>query len=347
MAFKTNDIIFLLGAGASAEANIPISSEMITKVNELIKSEWTDYEELYYLLKSAIQYADGIQGKRDDNFNIERLFNVLNELIKKEEHPLYPFIGSWNIRFNEIIGDKDFEKIRNFQEKILNELKEWVDLKDKRKASYFKKFENLRREYAPFRIFTLNYDLCIETVFQKNDNIKIERGFDINRKWDYKLRSEYEPENEPDIFLYKLHGSIDWERNEETGEVVYSDGSVKKPNLIFGTAYKLQYVDPFLFLFSEFRYFSLKSRLIIVIGYGFADEHINGLLSQALKQDKARKILYISKSRDKSYVAFKLKCGEDQIIVEEYKAKEFFEKKLNLKELEPYFPEVEDDIFSD
>ena len=347
MAFKTDEIIFLMGAGASADADILVSTEMIDRVEKQIKNEWAEYEALYYLVKSATQYADGIQGKKDYDFNIERLFNVLNELLKKEEHPLYPFIGSWNIRFNEVIGDKNFEKIKGFQDKILNELKEWVDLKDTRKASYFKKLESFRREYAPFRIFTLNYDLCIEKVFQNIEDMRIERGFNDERKWDYKLISEHEVGNEPDIILYKLHGSIDWERNEETGEITYSDGSVKKPNLIFGTAYKLQYVDPFLFLFSEFRYFSLKTKLIVIIGYGFGDEHINGLLSQALKQDKKRKILYISKSNDEKFVMKKLSCHREQIVIEKYWAKEFFENELKLQRFESYFPEIRDDIFSD
>jgi SIR2-like protein len=347
MAFKTDEIIFLFGAGASSDANIPISTRMIEKVDELIKNDWSQYKTLYHLVKSATQYADGIQGKKNDDFNIERLFNVLNELIKKEEHPLYPFIGSWNIRFNEIIGDKDFEKIKDFQDLILNELKEWVDLKDKRKAAYFKKLQNFRKEYAPFRIFSLNYDLCIEKVFEDNDNFRIERGFNKERKWDSKLISEYEPDNEPDIILYKLHGSIDWQRNEETGEVVYSDGTVKKPNLIFGTTYKLQYVDPFLFLFSEFRYFSLRSKLVIIIGYGFGDEHINGLLSQALKQDKKRKILYLSKNEKEEFIINKLNCHSDQVIIEKLYAKEFLEKELKLQKLESYFPEEKDDIFGE
>lgn len=352
MAYKRDEIIFLLGAGVSAEAKIPMSSEMINKVEELLKTEWKQYEKLYYLVKSAIQYADGIQGRYDDNFNIERLFNVINELVKKEEHPLYPFIGSWNIRFNEIIVDNDrneekgYKKIEEFQKKILTELKEWIKLKDKRKANYFKTLEKFRKEYEPFRIFTLNYDLCIEEVFQSEQSFRIERGFNNDRKWDYKKFSEYDESETPDIFLYKLHGSIDWERDEKTKEVSYIDGIAKSPELIFGTAYKLQYVDPFLFLFSEFRHYSLRAKLIIIIGYGFGDEHINGIVAQALKQDDTRKILLISKSKDEKTVAKKLNLeNTNQIIIEKFNAKEYLEKKLAVNELYKYFPEKEDDEF--
>jgi len=352
MAFKRDEIIFLFGAGASAEAQIPMSSEMIKKVEELLKTEWQQYEKLYYLVKSAIKYADGIQGKDDDNFNIERLFNVINELVKKEEHPLYPFIGSWNIRFNEIIGeydsigDKGYKKIKEFQKKILTELKEWIKLKDKRKAKYFKILKNFKKEYTSFRIFTLNYDLCIEEVFQNEQEFRIERGFNNDRKWDYKRFSEFEESDEPDIYLYKLHGSIDWERAAKTKEVSYIDGIAKNPELIFGTAYKLQYVDPFLFLFSEFRHYSLRAKLIIIIGYGFGDEHINGILTQALKQNDSRKILLVSKGKDEEYVANKLNLDNtNQIIIEKFNAKEYLENQLMINELYKYFPEKEDDEF--
>ena len=91
----------------------------------------------------------------------------------------------------------------------------------------------------------------------------------------------------------------------------------------------------------------MKSKLIVIIGYGFGDEHINGLLSQALKQDRNRKIFYVSKSNDENFVMTKLSCNSAQIIIEKYNAKEFFEKKLQLYEFETHFPEMEDDIFGD
>ena len=39
------------------------------------------------------------------------------------------------------------------------------------------------RYSLPLKIFTLNYDLCIEEAL---DDITIERGFNDERLWDYK-----------------------------------------------------------------------------------------------------------------------------------------------------------------
>jgi hypothetical protein len=350
MSFRRDDIIFLFGAGVSREADIPMSSKMIDNVEELIQAnnDWYQYKDLYNLIKSAIRYADGIQGKESINrFDIERLYNVLNELIKKEEHPLYPFIGSWNIRFNEIIKD-DFEKIKTFQRLILDELKKWVDIRFIDKANYFRSLKDFRIQYNnPLRIFTLNYDLCIEKTL--NSEVKIERGFNDEHKWDYKLITDYHQDNTPDVFLYKLHGSIDWERDEETGEVSYLDGLPKEPDLIFGSEYKLQYIDPYLFQFSEFRHYTLKSKLIIIVGYGFGDEHINGILTQSLKQSSDRKLLFVSPdaSEEINKIRKALNLSDDsQIETLNVGAKEFFENKLKIEEFEKYFPDLkEEDIW--
>ena len=53
-------------------------------------------------------FADGLEGIFDEKvpFNIERLVNVLEELQKKERHALYPFVGAWNPKLQELAGTK-------------------------------------------------------------------------------------------------------------------------------------------------------------------------------------------------------------------------------------------------
>ena len=76
MMFKKDEIIFLIGAGASSDAGILTSCKMIEDLERLLKQErsWKEYAPLYNYIKSAIVYADGIQGNFDQtNYNIERL----------------------------------------------------------------------------------------------------------------------------------------------------------------------------------------------------------------------------------------------------------------------------------
>ncbi|MCA3052438.1 MAG: hypothetical protein ING54_05190, partial [Rhodocyclaceae bacterium] len=93
--FKKDEVIVLLGAGASVDAGIPHSAEMVRQIEKLIENEWNQFKDLYNYVRSAIFYADGIRGTFDGNvsYNIERLVVALDELSRREEHPLYPFIG--------------------------------------------------------------------------------------------------------------------------------------------------------------------------------------------------------------------------------------------------------------
>ena len=354
--FKENDIIFLLGAGASANAGIPVSAEMVKRIENLItdkESEWNKYKDLYYLIKSGVNYSSGLTGELPQ-FNIETLLFVLEELVQKEKHLLYPFIGSWNIRFNEVIKD-DFKLISSFQKKIKKKLKDWVGIEDASTAEYFKYFKKLKDELNhSLRIFTLNYDKCIEVnTNNAGYEFTLERGFEKDtRKWNHKRISERVRDDEPDIYLYKLHGSIDWKRDKQTNIVKYVDNEALYPDLIFGTQNKLTYSDPYLFLFSEFRHYTLNSRLIVCIGYGFADEHINGLIEQALKQDSNKKILSVMKGTEKEerelkkFIANKINIPNDKIIIEKSEAKAFFENKLNLEYFTEIFPiEENGDLF--
>ncbi len=243
---RENDIMILTGAGCSVEAGIPESKEMIGKLEELINNDndWKKRSNLYYYVKSSILYSDGIQGKFDDNFDIERLVNVLSELEKKEHIVLYPFIGSWNTRLLEVI-DPEFKNVKEFKRKIIEQLKMWVQIDNYKLAEYYKNFFCFQSEFNhPVRIFSLNYDMCLEKNIIANKDI--ERGFDPNTKtWDctrFEQREDREPSS---IYLYKLHGSIDWKRDTEKGNILKEvDAIPETPDLIFGTNYKMQYIDP-------------------------------------------------------------------------------------------------------
>ena len=330
---RENDIMILTGAGCSVEAGISESKKMIEKLEELIKNnnDWKEHSDLYYYVKSSILYSDGIRGKFDDNFDIERLVNVLSELEKKEHIVLYPFIGSWNPRLLEVI-DPEFKKIKEFKQKIVEQLKRWVQIDDYKVAEYYKNFFYFQSEYNhSLKIFSLNYDLCFEK--NKPENKDIERGFDSNtRTWDcarFERREDYEP---PSIYLYKLHGSIDWKRDENKGNILREVEAIPEtPDLIFGTNYKMQYIDPYLFYAHEFRKYSLESKVILAIGYSFRDAHINGILRQSLQNNRDRKIVIVSP--DANEIVERFSQLKKQIIPCKEKAKDFLDKlSINLLE---------------
>jgi hypothetical protein len=330
--FRNNEIIVLIGAGCSADAGICPSQNMIGLLEDLLKNNkaWKSYGVLYNYVKSSLLYVSGIKGDFGKNIDIETLVNTLSELEKKENFILYPFIGNWNSRLLEIAG-YDFQIIGEFREHIVEQLKTWVTCKNYGDASYYKKLFDFQGEYNfPLRIFSLNYDLCLE---KNTPSGKIlERGFDPDsRTW--QSRRFDPPVEEPNVYLYKLHGSLDWEREIGMGDIVSEvDRTPQKPDLIFGTDYKLTYVDPYLYYVSEFRKYSLEAKVILVIGYGFNDAHINSILRQALNYDSQKKLYVVNK--DRKAVALELVKKQEQIITKQYEAKVFLEQHLGVETLE-------------
>lgn len=357
MVFRRDEIVVLLGAGASVEAGIPDSHQMVSRIENRIESgedQWNNYRELYRLLRSSVYYGDGLDGIFGDavSYNIERLVGVLDELRKRQGHTLYPFVGAWTPKLREVAGIR-FEKVDEFRNEIVKLLRErWLPLSDERRASYFSGLLRFHREYEyPLRIFSLNYDLCVERACGREN---VQRGFSADQHWDWRLFDETSEDPRP-LLLYKLHGSTDW-RREDDGRVMCSDASSAIDHddvaLIFGTSYKMQYTDPFLYLAYELRRWTLDTaRLIITIGYGFQDEHINGILEQALRQNRERKLLGIVEPGNEStaeargdYIRRVLKAKEAQIVVWPEGARLFLNDRLTMGALAELFP-VEDSLF--
>ncbi|MBZ5622345.1 MAG: SIR2 family protein, partial [Acidobacteriia bacterium] len=144
------------------------------------------------------------------------------------------------------------------------------------------------------RIFSLNYDLCLEHHAKERP---LEMGFDkTTESWDFR-RFEARDEEAPHIYLYKLHGSITWYREKHEGNILKLAATPQaEPDLIFGTDYKMQYIDPYLFYAYELRRYSLEAKIILTIGYSFRDDHINRIITQALQHDQSRVLVAVSRS---------------------------------------------------
>ncbi|MHB8655705.1 MAG: SIR2 family protein [Terriglobia bacterium] len=367
VTFKKDEVIVLLGAGASVDAGVPHSGAMVEQIERALKDEWREFKDLYNYVRSAIFFADGIQGIFDTqvSYNIEKLVVALDELLRREEHPLYPFVGAWNPRLSQVAGE-NFQRVSVFRNKILEKLRhEWIEITNYEQAAYFKGLINFQSELNyPLRIFTLNYDLCVEKTYHCVYNEFPERGFDKSRFWNHELLEDV-TQGQKNLYLYKLHGSIDWTRDPATGKITYSDSTsiikVDDGVLIFGTTYKLQYVDPFLFLVYQLRRLSLDAKLLLVVGYGFGDEHINGILAQALRGSTSKRLLAVTslgnlgdsepaaKRNFRQYVSKQLELEniEDQRLVIQFsRAKEFLAETLTLAEMSKHFP-PEEPIFED
>lgn len=172
--------------------------------------------------------------------------------------------------------------------------------------SFFRKLLKARRIDLPrLRVFTTNYDLIIEQSLDAS-GISYFDGFHgtVRRRFrpeafDQDLYLPPEAERRllrvPDVlYLYKIHGSITWRSRPgaEAGgptEVVESRSLAEFEGdelaLIFPTPQKesdsVGY--PYSALFRSFSEALQRSdSALLTVGYGFADDHINRLIYQAL-----------------------------------------------------------------
>ncbi len=358
MMSRSRDIIFLLGAGASAEAGIPVSGQMIHLVEKSLNGQAE--LGLYNHVKSAIHFSAGLKGNFGDAvpFNIETLVNTLYELERNEEHPLYPFIASWNSRFVALAG-ADFGEVRKFRQRILKDLKKWMCPEDAALANYYRGLVTLQRDLNyPLHVFSLNYDLCVERLNQAD--FRVETGFEDygpNHSWDWERFVDMETSNNiaPQLVLYKLHGSINWKRNTSTKELFSVEQiesvDADRMEVIFGREFKLEAADPYLFFAYKFRDLSLETKLIVTLGYGFGDGHINKMLTQSLRNDPERRLLVIQRcgeadcaaKKDEVVTSLELDANQkDQVVVRGGSAKEFLETQHLAELLVSFIPPSKD-----
>ena len=346
MSLREDSLLFLLGAGASVDAGIKHAKDMTLDIERKIGSqkEFKTFYELYNYLKSSIIFQRGLEGAFDDQTaTIEELLDVLSEINQQQQNKLYPFIGSWNIHLLKVAG-KNFEITAKFDEKIRSQLFQWINIENYDRSSYFRKLGDLASDLgSAVRVFTLNYDICVEQAFVGTD-FRIELGFNDDRKWNAS-KFDTNENTDVDVYLYKLHGSIDWIRDTDSGGVLkLCDHPQSSPEVIFGTAGKLSSIDPYLFYVHELRKYTLNEalRFIVVVGYSFSDDYVNGLIGQAIARSEYLKVLVVApaekkesgvdthKNSERSRIAAMLGIGEDRVEYENMIAKKFFEKNMNL-----------------
>jgi len=359
MSFRRDEIIFLLGAGASVDAKIPASYQMIEEIEKKVEADekWKKYRDLYFFIKSAILFSEGIKGNKDPQYNIEILLITLEELLKRDSHPLFPFIGSWVPKLPEV-AKEGFCLVSDLKNQIVISVRDWIIPRHDDVFQYYRGLFRFQRSLEfPLRIFTLNYDLAIETTAKnfEGERPRVERGFNPeNRKWEWKLLADEVSDN-INIFLYKLHGSIDWLRSDDGSLDECANLTIdEKSEIIFGTAYKMQYADPFLFFAYEFRKRTLDdAKLIFCVGYSFSDDHINKILQQAIQADPSRRIISVNPfnsevNERKRIICSKLKIkieetAYEQIVPLNQTAKSFFEK-LDINFAKQYKKQDDSDV---
>ncbi|MGG4043089.1 SIR2 family protein [Bacillus smithii] len=301
--FMSTNLSIFIGSGCSC-SSIPLMGNTFKK----IKVELEDK----HLLG---EYLD------ENNNNIEKCLDWLVSGLQflKEDNDKF---SSYHALYYTILS-KLKESIIN-----LDPTKSELTLRDY--CDFLNFIFSLRKgtQFQPLNIFTTNYDLFIEKALEK---VKIHfiNGFNgvINREFDpsmFRIRyvddeNRYKDKWDPIsrfCRLYKLHGSINWflEDDRIIEKIGYDRTEDKRNTVIYPTVNKhMQSLQtPFSELFREFSLQLQKSNMtLIVMGYGFPDEHINQLMQQALSNETFS-LIVLGDIREEGLKNFYIKNHEKQ-----------------------------------
>lgn len=165
-------------------------------------------------------------------------------------------------------------------------------------------------------IFTTNYDGIIESYCKESERrYNLVDGFEYDsfsglKKWNSSTFSQVN--DTTSLYLFKLHGSLNWKRHRKHGIVKLED--IEKPMKNDG-----QYLtdilikpsrspkeeerhEPFRTLISEFKERIEKSNICMVIGYSFRDEGINEIFDGFMK--RGGRLIIISPDATKEFTEY-------------------------------------------
>lgn len=297
---------FLLGAGASREADVPIMKEFVDQFESRLRSMGSRGKHLLTCLQHVKRSARSVG--RDPTFDLETCYDVLFAVNR----------GDWGpselkrSRATELL---EFRLMQFIQSKCLGI--------GAPRIAYLRPLMAFVSQSSGLDIASLNYDVCVETLCTAV-GADCTTGFrGPGGKWSPGSLLNARPS--PAVRLMKLHGSAQWfigddghpyeMRATSPHELGLSRGRARtmvlENTLVYPGVGKQPTWGPFPELFACFQRVLAQSSVCVAVGYRFADQHVREVVAQGLRQsadlvlvvldpnptDGARRILNASEYR--------------------------------------------------
>jgi hypothetical protein len=321
------DIVFL-GAGASQEFEVPLAREMAVKFRDSLRPATShDYQD------SALCDRIFDQLREYPDFDIEALITVLEHIRDPSmttegvlAHPAvryFPVLAArWDMVRRSVIdqssremepADRLLGKIKDF---VITTCAVQVSPSDDRLSILDRFFKTIFRgtlDFAVMRqsnspcdasldLFSTNYDRIIETYCyycnwaSNNGEGEVRVGRPRPRAGELNFSDLVIIQR--GCRIYKLHGTINWYVDEDTGRPMFAPSipqvgqrdlygsKVRENMLIFPIREWHTYREPYYPLFDALRAKLLSSRCCFVVGYSFRDKDILELILDAADLNK-------------------------------------------------------------
>lgn len=327
----------LLGAGASVEADVPASMDMTERIAQALDDGRGRYsgttQALHYAIGAMIAHDTAQGGRAYDGVDVERLFAAIQMLAERDVLEVAPFVANWDAAL-ESLGRKEPEFpaffARNFQRAIMSDspfeiervLKQAIEgvVGPQTRPEVFRQLQgrmmNALRDLVrvnteeidylapllalprPINVATLNYDRSVEALCDRFD-VTCDTGiaaWDGGHTWNW--------DDNADVRLLKLHGSIDWIAETVRGEGRLAEPRVRPiqdpkkdareaPAVVFGQRGKLRSHGPYLPMLRAFDEMLSNADRLLVVGYSFRDDHINASIRKWLNMSPEHAIVIV------------------------------------------------------
>jgi len=302
-------LLVLTGAGSSKDDEL-FGGKLMTELWDIISTlRKTDFNFNEFLNK--LEIGSDIRTKKD------------LEVVLSKAKLYLEFTDDSNVTFH----------VDTIEEAILSQCS--FSLLDKSiHLEFIKKLTSRKTKQSRLKIFTTNYDRAFEESGAKGGYVIID-GFSFTQPrkfsgkyFDYDIvirensRTSSTENFANNVFhLYKLHGSVNWEKQKN--EIIQVDKPVKAmmiyPN---SNKYEASYEQPYFEMMSRFQSELRRggTTTLIVIGFSFADKHIFTMTIEALNQNPSLNIVivepFINPSVNENFKKlFELSKRSSQIVI--------------------------------
>ena len=278
-SLQMQHLVVLAGSGCSYDAGGPTMGKLW---NSIVENNQTQAQSVARIVKYNI----------DTSKNIEAFLSQIEGANFLQEPKINSFLN-------------------NAKEIILRETTSFLleDSKEKLKAheTFLHRLSRRRIRDQRLRVFTTNYDLCFERTAASIGCVAID-GFSFvapriydPRYFDYDIirRPRFGDEIgnylEGVFLLYKLHGSVIWEKTDY-GVIETANPDPQKACLIYPASGKYQesYSQPFIESISQ--YLSAirePNTCLLVVGFGFNDDHLSEPLLSAVRSNPHLRLIVV------------------------------------------------------
>lgn len=296
--------------------------DMVKELNEILKQDKNAHDEkdlfesiVRFLenttdrpvdLEAVFSVVDSIANWSSDRINIPTLFSASRKSNKMSIHEMKTVKP---IDVNKVYGQDVIETAKQLKNRFIDYVQSACEINEDTHVDierYFQfLFTNVANHwskvggvssygtmdgglYCKWPIFTTNYDVILETYWEKFAQREIITGFEPNGKWNRRLLQS------DDLRLYKLHGSLCWWQDQDGKiqklQVIPKGGKkasgevFKSQVMIYPIEEKQLYLDPYVCLFERLNYELKKNDIWIVIGYSFGDQVISNVFEEESNQ---------------------------------------------------------------